>query len=168
MSPLRSCASALIVATAGCTTPSGPAPSLAPRSAEAIDPRVPVVAAVDQRPADRALAAQLAGLIGQARTGDSAFAAAAGEAQRLATTAGPPQSESWVVAQEALSVAVAARAPTTRALSDIDEIAGAAVVKQGGMAPADLAAVEAAAAEVGAIDRRQAETIDSLQRRLGG
>jgi hypothetical protein len=168
MPTFRSCALALVLTTAGCTTPSGPAPSLAPRAAEAIDPRVPVVATNSQRPAERALATHLAELIGQARSGEIAFAAAAGEAQRLAATAGPPQSESWIVAQEALSVAAAARAPTTRALSDIDGIAGAALVKQGGMAPADLAAIEAAASEVGAIDRRQAQTIDELQERLGG
>ena len=168
MPPVRSCALAFVLATAGCTTPSGPAPSLAPRAAEAIDPRVPVVATTIQRPVNRALATQLAELIGQARSGESAFAAAAGEAQRLAAAAGPPQSESWVVAQEALSAAVAAREPTTRALSDIDGMAAAALAKEGGIAPADLAAIEAAAGEVGAIDRRQAQAIDELQARLGG
>lgn len=168
MSPLQPCALAIFLVTAGCTTALAPAPSLAPRAAEAIDPRVPVVATIDQRPVDRALAAQLAGLIGQARSGEGPFTAAAGDAQRLAASAGPPQSETWVVAQEALSAAVAARAPTTRALSDIDAIAGAALAKQGGLTTADLAAIEAAAAEVGEIDRRQAETVDALQKRLGG
>lgn len=168
MPPVRSCALAFVLATAGCTTPSGPAPSLAPRAAEAIDPRVPVVATTIQRPVDRALATQLAELIGQARSGESAFVVAAGEAQRLAAAAGAPQSESWVIAQEALSAAVAARAPTTRALGDIDGMAAAALAKEGGIAPADLAAIEAAAGEVGAIDRRQAQAIDALQARLGG
>ena len=168
MPSIRSCALTLTLIAAGCTTPSGPAPSLAPRAAEAIDPRVPVVATIDQRPVDRALAAQLASLIGLAHGGEGAFAAAAGEAQRLAAAAGPPQSESWVVAQEALSAAVAARSPTTRALGDIDGIAANSLAKQGGLAPADLAAIEAAAAEVGAIDRRQAQAIDELQKRLGG
>ena len=35
--------------------------------------------------------------------------------ERLAQAAGTSQSESWVVAQQALSVAQSARAPTTRA-----------------------------------------------------
>jgi hypothetical protein len=155
-------------AIAGCAAAPGPAPSLAPRSAEAIDPRVPVPGGIVRRPADPALTARLAQLVGLARQGESAFAAAAGDAQRLAAAAGPPRSESWVVAQQALSAAVAARGPTTRALGDIDGIAAATVARQSGIAPADLAAIEAAAAEVGEIDRRQARAIDALQSRLGG
>ena len=164
----RSFALAALFAIAGCATPQIAAPSLAPRAAEAIDPRSPVAPAVVQRPADPALAARLAELIGLARNGENAFVVAAGEAQRLAAAAGPRESESWVVAQQALSAAAAARSPTTRALGDIDAIAAAALQRQGGIAPADLAAIEAAAAEVGAIDRRQAQAIDDLQRRLGG
>ena len=155
------------IAIAGCAAPPGPGPSLAPRTAEAIDPRVPIAGGGVQRPADPALAARLAELIGRARQGEAAFVAAAGEAQRLAASAGAPQTESWVIAQQAMSVAVAARAPTTRALGDIDAIAATALARQGGIAPADLAAIEAAAAEVGAIDRRQAQAINALERRLG-
>ena len=168
MPSVRSFAPALVLAAAGCATGSGPTPSLAPRAVETIDPRAPVVASADQRPVDRALAAHLADLIGQARSGESAFATAAGEAQRMAAAAGPPQSETWIVAQEALSAAVAARSPTTRALGDIDAMTAAALAKSGGISAADQAAIAAAAREVGAIDRGQAQTIDTLQRRLGG
>lgn len=168
MSPVRPCVLAFALAMTGCATPSGPAPSLAPRGAEAIDPRIPVVAATTPRPVNPALAGRLSELVAQARGGETAFAAAAGDAQRLAAAASEPQSENWVVAQEAVSAAVAARAPTTEALGDIDGIAAAALETQGGIAPADLAAIEAAAAEVGAIDRRQMQVIDELQRRLGG
>ena len=157
-----------ILAIAACSTPAGPVPSLAPRAAETIDPRVPVGDGAVQLPVAAALAARLAELIALARQGDSAFAAAAGEAQRLAASAGAPQSESWVVAQQAVSAAVAARGPTSRALGDIDALAAAALVRRGGIGPADLAAIEGAAAEVGAIDRRHARTIDALQARLGG
>ncbi len=157
-----------ILAIAGCSTPPGPVPSLTPRAAETIDPRVPVGDSRVQLPADAALAARLAELVGLARQGDSAFSAAAGEAQRLAAAATAPQSESWVVAQQALSAAVAARGPTTRALGDIDALAAAALVRRGVIAPADLAAIERAAAEVGAIDRRHSQVIDALQARLGG
>ena len=156
-----------ILAIAACSTPPGPVPSLAPRSAETIDPRVPVGESGVPLPVDAALAARLAELVGLARQGDGAFAAAAGEAKRLAAAAGAPQSESWVVAQQAISAAVAARAPTTRALGDIDALAAAALARRGGIAPADLAAIEGAAAEVGAIDRRHSQVIDALQARLG-
>ena len=81
--------------------------------------------------------------------------------------AGPPQSESWIGAQEALTAAIAARKATATALSDIDELGGNALQAQGGLAPNDLAAIKSAAAEVGAIDKRQAERIDSIQKRLG-
>jgi hypothetical protein len=38
---------------------------------------------------------------------------------------------------------------------------------QQGLAPADLAAIETAGAEAGAIDQRQADRIAAIQRRLG-
>src|SRR5688500_12796219 len=159
---------AALFALAGCTPPPGPVPSLAPRAAEALDPRVPVVSSAVERPVDPALAAGLAELVRLARTGDSEFAAAIAQAERLAAAAGAPQTEGWVIAQQALSAAVSARAPTTRALGDIAALAAAALAARGGIAPANLAAIEAAAAQVGAIDRRQARAIDALQARLGG
>jgi hypothetical protein len=151
-----------------CTAPAVNAPSLAPRAAEAIDPRVPIPDAPTSGPASPALVAKLEALVGQARAGDVAFAAAAGEAERLAAAAGDPQSESWVVAQQALSAAVAAREPVTTALGDIDGIGSNELQAKGGVARADQAAIAAAAAAVGEIDRRQAALIDRLQRRLGG
>jgi len=157
-----------LLALGACTAATGPGPSLAPRSAESIDPRVPVVSTTVPRPADPALVARLDELVRVARQGDGAFAAAGREAERVAASAGAAQSESWIVAQQAVSAAVAARAPTTRALGDIDALAASALARQNGIAPADLRAIEAAAAEVGAIDGRQAKVIDALQARLGG
>ncbi len=168
MLPARTSALGFVLVIAGCAAPSARAPSLAPRAAEAIDPRVPVVGTVVQQPVDPSLVAHLAQLVGQARAGEGAFVVAAGEAQRLAALAGAPQSEGWIVAQQALSAVVAARAPTIRALGDIDGIAATALASKGGIAPADLAAIDAAAAEIGAIDRRQAQAIDELQARVGG
>ena len=165
---LAAAAFVVLAFTAGCRAPLSTAPLLAPRAAESIDPRLPIAPGIDPRPADPALVRRLQALVAQARSGDQAFRAAAAEAQRLASAAGNPQSESWVIAQQALSAAVAARAATTRALGDIDAIAARAVATQGGLAPADLAAVQTAAAEVGAIDRRQAQQVDALQARLGG
>ena len=152
---------------AGCAAPPGPTPSLAPRAAEALDPRAPIATATSPQPVDPVLAVRLAELVGAARRGEAAFAAAAAEAARLTAAAGAPQSESWVVAQQALSAAVAAREPAARALGDIDGLAPAQVTKNGGIGPADLAAIDAAAADVGAIERRQAQTVEALQARLG-
>lgn len=150
-----------------CTAPGGPYPTLQPRPAEAIDPRLLVTRPVNDRPVSAALASRLASLIDQARNGDAAFSAAAAEAERVAASAGPPQSESWVAAQEALTAAIAARKGTTTALGDIDALAANALETHGGIAPNDLAAIERAQSEVGSLDRRQAERIKAIERRLG-
>ena len=102
---------------AGCAAPAGNPPSLAPRAAEGIDPRVPIRNEVIVGPADSNLSAHLAALVDQAQAGDSAFEGAAADAERLASAAGNSQSESWVVAQQALSVAQSARAPTNAAIA---------------------------------------------------
>jgi hypothetical protein len=152
---------------AGCASPGGPYPSLQPRAAEAIDPRVPVERPMNDRPVTPALAVHLAELVNQAHTGDAAFEPAVAQAERLAAAAGAPQRESWIAAQEALTAAVAAREPTAHALGDIDGLAASMLQSQGGIAPNDLAALQSAAAEVAAIDRRQAERIGGLKKRLG-
>lgn len=152
---------------AGCSSPGGPYPSLQPRAAESIDPRVAVVRPMNDRPVRPALATELAALVDQARGGDAAFGPAAAEAERLTAAAGAPQSESWIAAQQALSAAIAARRPTALALSDIDALGATALQTQGGIAPNDLKAIQNAAAEVGGISRRQAERLDAMQKRLG-
>jgi hypothetical protein len=156
-----------ILALSACSAPGGPYPSLRPRAAEAIDPRLPVVRPMNERPVSPALAARLSALVEQARAGNAAFESAIGEAERLAAAAGTPQSEGWIAAEEALSTAIAARKPTATALADIDDVAGTALQKQQGIAPNDLAAIQTAAAEAGALDRRQAERVAAIQKRLG-
>ena len=156
-----------ILLVAACSAPGGPYPSLQPRAAEAIDPRVPVVRPVNDRPVTASLAARLGELVNEARSGSAAFDSAAAEAERLAASAGSPQSEGWIAAQEALSAAIAARKRTATALGNIDALAATALQAQGGLAPNDLAAIKDAQAEVGALDARQAARIDSIQQRLG-
>ena len=150
-----------------CSTPGGPYPSLQPRAAEAIDPRVPVIRPMNDRPAGAALTARLAALVGQAQSGSAAFDNAASQAERLSAAAGGSQSEGWIAAQQALSGAIAARKPIVEALGDIDELAANALQTQRGIAPNDLAAIQQAAETVGSIDRRQSERINAIQRRLG-
>ena len=164
---MRSVALLPIILLGACSTAGGPYPSLQPRAAEQIDPRVPVVRPMNDRPVSPALASRLAALVDQARGGNAAFDDAAATAEMLASGAGAPQSESWISAQEALTAAIAARKATAQALGDIDEIAATALQNQRGIAPNDLAAIQSAAGEVAAIDGRQAERIDAIQRRLG-
>ena len=148
-----------------CASANAP-PSLLPRAAEAIDPRIPVVKPMNDRPADPALARQLAALVSQARSSDAAFQPAAAEAQRLAEAAGDAQSESWIAAEQALTRAIGTRDQTVHALGDIDALGGARLQANGGLAPNDLEALKTAGAEVGAIDERQARTIKAIQDRL--
>ena len=164
---MRSPILATLLLLSACTSPGGKYPSLQPRAAEAIDPRVPVTRPMNNRPVSVSLASKLAGLVGQARSGDAAFEGAASEAEHLAASAGAPQSESWISAQVALTAAIAARKPTATALGDVDEVAATALQAQGGIAPNDLAAIKNAAAQIAAIDHRQADRIDAIQKRLG-
>lgn len=157
----------LMTLATGCAQVGGPYPSLQPRAAESIDPRVPVERPLNDRPVTPAIASRLAGLIDEARAADAAFGPLAAQAERLAGAAGPASSESWIVAQEALSAAVAARGPTVRALGDIDGLGAQRLADQGGMSPNDLNAVQAAAEEVAVIERRQAAVIARVQRQLG-
>jgi hypothetical protein len=54
------------------------------------------------------------------------------------------------------------------AISEIDSIGAELLLAQGGLAPADLAAIEGAAEIAGGINRRQAESIAAIQARLAG
>ena len=79
MSAARAIALSALFAVGACAAPQGPTPTLAPRAAESIDPRVPVVANTVQRPVDPTLTSRLAALISKARQSESAFVVAAGE-----------------------------------------------------------------------------------------
>lgn len=164
---MRKAVCLILLLLSACSSPGGSYPSLRPRASESIDPRVPVVRPMNSRPASASLTDRLATLVALAETGDAAFEGPATEAERLAGSAGSPQSESWIAAQEALTAAIAARKPTTQALGDIDEIAATALQTQRGIAPKDLEAIQHAAAKVGAIDKKQAERLHAVQRQLG-
>jgi hypothetical protein len=152
---------------AGCSSANADYELLLPRATERIDPRLPVGQPVNDRPATPALVQRLESLVAQARSGEAGFGAAIAAARVAAQSAGPRESESWIVAQEALSAAVKAREPAATALGAIDSLGAEMLMTQGGLAPADLDAVQRAAETVGAIDRRQAEAIDEIQARLG-
>jgi hypothetical protein len=164
---VRRAALLCLLLSACSTSPRPGEPSLAPRAAEAIDPRVPIPSEVIAGPADPALASSIAALMADVRSGHAAFQIAADSAEALAAAAGPAQSESWIVAQEALSGLVAARGPVTKAIADLDALAAARLAASGGMLPGDLAAISAATEEAGAIGAQEAALIDRLQARLG-
>ena len=158
---------ALALSIGSCALPNaGPEPSLAPRAAEAIDPRVPVPDAMPVGTVDVALASRLAELVGAARAGVQAFDARQAEATRLAASAGGKSSEGWIAAQQALSRLSAQHGVTTNAAADIDALAATRLQQQKFIAPADRAAIAAAAAEVAAISDAQAAVIARLSNQL--
>lgn len=143
-------------------------PSLAPRAAEAIDPRLPVEHPVVHRAADETLRATLANLVAEARSGDASFEALVGAAQRAVGAAGAAQSEGWISAQVAVSALESARAPVAHSVAAIDALAAERVHANGAIGAGDLAAIEEAGRTVGAIDEREAGLVKALSARLRG
>ena len=149
-----------------CTMTTSPESSLAPRAAEAIDPRVPIPDEVPAGTVDPVLASRLSSLVADVRGGIAAFDAREADAARLATAAGPQASESWIAAEQALSRLVEQHGVTTRAAADIDALASVRLERQRWISPAEREVISAAAAEVGAINGRQSESIDRLKAQL--
>ena len=166
--PARTLTVALILLASACARPASLAPSLTPRAAEAIDPRVPIPSEPVVGPVDPALRARLDALVAAAGSGQQAFEPTIRTAEQLAAAAGPSGSESWIAAQQALSVAVSAREGTARALADVDALMAAATQSRGGLPPGDRIAAEEAARRIGAIEAAQARRIAAVQARLAG
>ena len=147
-----------------CSTSAARTDRLAPRAAENIDPRTPIPSVEPSGPADPALVAQLDAIKAPALASIGQFDQLAMLARSAAASAGPRQSESWIVAQEALSALIAAGAPVTKALGDVDALGSA---KIGMLAAPDRKAIEDAAGDLTAIEQHQAATIAQLNARLG-
>ena len=150
----------------GCAGDADVARRLAARPAEAIDPRMPIASVETVGPISVGLAARLRELVSDAEAGTRAFNVAADAATSASTLAGPAQRESWMSAHPKLSAAIAARAPVTRALADIDAVAAEALARSGGLSEADRRAIGGAARAVGDIDRREAAVVAAIAARL--
>ncbi len=113
--PLSACAAAQ----------NGEAPSLAKRPVEGrFDVAPPPVEVPPPGPLPADIAGRLARWEAQSAAGQQTFAAERSAAAALVSAAAgaPVASERWVVAQQAISRLVAARAPVTAALADIDRL----------------------------------------------
>jgi hypothetical protein len=157
---------ALLIAAAlmPACTPNGEFPSLARRAIESEDPLEEPVRTAPAVAVEPALRTQAAALLAEARHGEREFEAALTPAAAAARGAGAPGSESWVVAQQALSRAEAARAPTMRALAELDRLA----VERARLPTneADLAEIRAALEEAGRIAAGQQRRIDGVRSAL--
>ena len=155
---------ALLAALTACAAP-GPYPSLEPREVErryaAGDPeRVPTPA-----PDLPALQGSVAGLLAEGRHGDSAFESALAAARPLVARAGAAGSETWLAAQQALSGAESARAPTVEALADLDTYAAGQAAK-GPLSPQDAERIASATAQLQEMANRQHAALASLRAAL--
>jgi hypothetical protein len=152
---------AAALVAAGCAAP-GPYPSLAPRPAEKAyadddDERQPT-----PQPDDPALAGEIDRLAAAARSGGAEFDSALPAAQAAAGGAGAAGSDSWVEAQQALSRLEAARAQTTAALADLDQL-GVERASAGTLGDGDRERLRAATDAIQALADAQADRL----RRLG-
>jgi hypothetical protein len=93
---------------ASCSVTASPEPSLAPRAAEAIDPRLPIPDETPEGTVDPALASRLSELVAEVRSASPAFETKLAEADRLAAGAGPAASESWIAPADRATISAAA------------------------------------------------------------
>jgi hypothetical protein len=151
----------LAASLAGCAA-EGNYPSLAPRPAEREDwteePVHPAPIVADEA----TLRTQVAALLARARDGERAFAADLPAAERATAHIGPQGSDSWVEAQQAISRVEDARARTDEAAAELHQLR----LQRSGRptSGADLAAIDAAIAEVAALSERQQQRFDRINR----
>ena len=157
---------ALLLMLSACSAPAMKEPSLSPRPAESIDPRVPVPSDIPAGTVDAALAAQLAALVDLARSGAPEFDRRAAETAALANQAGPMASESWVAAQQSLSRLVEQQGITARAAADADKLAADRLQANKWLAPAEQAEIRRAQHAIAAIALPQLAEIDRLREQI--
>lgn len=150
---------ALALFLTDCTT-SGPYPSLAQRPGENLPIEEPV-RPPQAAPGDAALRRRIDALAIQARQGMSDFDAAYDATQRAVSAGGAEGSDSWVQAQLALSRLEAARARTTDAVAELDQLARARADLPTGAD--DQAALDAALADAGRLAANQQERLNRLR-----
>jgi len=111
---------------------------------------------------DPALAERIAALTAEARAGWRDFEAEAGATERAAGTAGAAGSDSWLVAQQAISRLEASRARTMAARAELDRLALERQDRP--TSPADRQAIEAAIVEAEEIAGRQQARLQRIRR----
>lgn len=158
---------ASLALTAGCASNEGDFPSLAQRPAEreyAAEQNGPIPVR-PPLPADPSVATRAEGFVAAARGAQGAFSSAYETAAAAVGKAGPPGSDSWVIAEQAVSRAVAAQAPLAKIGGELDDYA-AARARETPLAPADIERLHAATAEVERIAAEQAARIRRLEAAL--
>jgi hypothetical protein len=155
-------AALLAVCLAGCVS-RGAFPSLAPRPAEQEDWAEEPVHAAPAVANDAALRTRIAALLAEARDGERAFAADLPAAERATAHPAPEGSDRWIEAQQAISRLQASRGRTDDAAAELHQLRLARSGQP--TSTADLAALDAAIQEIGAIVERQQRQVDRVNPR---
>jgi len=150
-----------ILSIGGCTAVD--APSLAPRAVEKVPIEAPEPYVEETGAADPALAARLAPLVAQAEAGHRDFTAARQDVEKAVAAAGPSGSESWILAQQALSALDGKRV----ALQDVGTKVDAIRLEPANAAPGNRQAIEDASARIQALVDDEATTMQRLAGTLG-
>ena len=144
---------------AGCASDMSGYPSLAPRNVEKSAEPAPAEPAPPMPPVG---SNDVGAIVAGAKTADAAFNEEVTKARPTIEKgrSAPQGGEAWVAAQQAYSGVESARGGVGSALADLDRLHQEAVAKGD---PVRLAQVEAAIAEVQAIDGAEQATLTSLQ-----
>lgn len=108
----------------------GQYPSLMPRAYESAD-RGPPPPPPPAPPARADIVARATALVGEARAGQSAFAAELARVRPVIARAGAADSEAWIAAHEALSGLDASRVATVTSLAELDALTSLGVGPDG-------------------------------------
>jgi len=142
------------------------APSLLPRAVEKQPIDMPVSEPVEREtPADPALQAEIAKQTAAAEAGDKAFAEqlAAAEAAVARAAGTTPGGELWVQAQQKVTALETARVPVRDAAGAIDALR----LEPANAGTGNRAAIDAAAARVGALEKAEMNAVAALTAKLG-
>jgi hypothetical protein len=161
--PRLTIVAAIAALAGGCVAP-GPFPSLAPREAEGAISTEDTSRERPVVPIDAALGARIAVLLSDVRRGETTFATALGVAEAAAGRAGAEGSETWIAAQQAVSAAEAARAPTVGSLAELDGLS----LERAGMAThqSQFETLLAAVAEAQRLAERQQRRLDAVRAQI--
>jgi Meckel syndrome type 1 protein len=140
---------------------SAPAPCLAPDQTR----ETRVAQAPSPLPADPALRARVAELLGAARAAQTEFASILPGAERAVARAGATGSEAWVAAQQEVSRLATARARTADALSELDSL-GIRRSAERTINSEDYDAILQAESEARTLTERQEAELNRLSGRL--
>ncbi|NIJ08657.1 hypothetical protein FHS31_002278 [Sphingomonas vulcanisoli] len=153
-----------LLALSGCIGGTIEAPSLAQRDYEKQPVPLPDAASEPASTLDPALAAKLKALLDQALAAHAAFTAAQAKTtaaiDRAANTA--PVSETWTAAQQDLSALDTGRGPLQGIEADVDALR----TDPANATPANRTAIDAAAAQVQALEDQETAAIAALGTKL--